>query len=376
MGALKLGPPSLHSRLIGGFGKIPKSYLNELNLWLYKYLNSSSISDNNNIINSRHSSGSARIYYSSLSSTEKIDNKSKANPEFGSYLAGLIEGDGSIAVHDSCSKSKKYSPKILIVFHVSDMPLAEHLQKITECGKVYYKKDAGYVIWQIQDLQGVLKIINYINGYMRTPKIEALHRAINWFNSHNQTQNKKIEKFESNIKLLPLDKSPINSNSWLAGFTDADGNFSITITTRKKTNSLWQGNRVQTFFRIELRQSYHRDVALDLGGISYFSILTQISAYLGVNLYTRTRNIKDKVYYSFMVISHNKTSHEQIRKYFDSFPLYSSKYLAYKDWCKVQDLQLEKKLTKDYIEECQEIKSKFNSKRKIFNWEHLKNLIL
>lgn len=76
------------------------------------------------------------------------------------------------------------------------------------------------------------------------------------------------------------------------------------------------------------------------------------------------------------VISHNKTSHEQIRKYFDSFPLYSSKYLAYKDWCKVQDLQLEKKLTKDYIEECQEIKSKFNSKRKIFNWEHLKNLIL
>lgn len=377
--------------LIGGFGKmIFISYLNELNLWLYKNLNSSSIYVNHYMINTRpgDSSGSAQsgINYSSFSSTatvlEKIDNKSQANPEFGSYLAGLIEGDGSIAVHDSSSKSQKYSPKFIIVFHVCDMPLAEHLQKITECGKVYYKKDAGYVIWQIQDLEGVLKIINYINGYMRTPKIEALHRAINWFNSHNQAcliskpQNKKIEKFESNIKLLPLDKSPINSNSWLAGFTDADGNFSITITTRKKQNSLWQGNRVQTFFRIELRQSYHKEVALDLGGISYFSILTQISAYLGVNLYTRTRNIKDKVYYSFMVISHNKTSHEQIRKYFDRFPLYSSKYLAYKDWCKVQDLQLEKKLTKDYIEECQEIKSKFNSKSKIFNWDHLKNLIL
>src|SRR5690606_6903578 len=127
----------------------------------------------------------------------------------------------SIAVHDSTSKNQKFSPKIIVVFHLSDLPLAEHLQKITECGKVYYKKDAGYVLWQIQDLKGVFKLINYINGYMRTPKIEALHRAINWYNAYNQTNQNNIlknDELDFNINLLPLDKSPINSNSWLAGF--------------------------------------------------------------------------------------------------------------------------------------------------------------
>lgn len=69
-------------------------------------------------------------------------------------------------------------------------------------------------------------------------------RAINWFNNYNQTQKNKIlasnatGELYSNINLLPLDKSPIDCNSWLAGFSDADAGFSITITTHKKNNKL------------------------------------------------------------------------------------------------------------------------------------------
>lgn len=59
---------------------------------------------------------------------------------------------------------------------------------------------------------------------MRTPKIEALHRAIKWYNDH----------YNINIKSLGLDQSPINSNARLAGFTDGDGNFSINLVDRKK----------------------------------------------------------------------------------------------------------------------------------------------
>jgi hypothetical protein len=47
------------------------------------------------------------------------------------------------------------------------------------------------------------------------------------------------------------------------------GNFSITLTDRKK-NGVTSGKRVQTFFRIELRQNYHRDVSEKQGGSSYF----------------------------------------------------------------------------------------------------------
>jgi hypothetical protein len=96
----------------------------------------------------------------------------------GSYLAGLIEGDGDIAVHDKNSKSKVYRPKIIIVFNINDRPLAEKLSSVLRVGKVVSRSSAGHVLLQILAKEEVLKIINLINGHMRTPKIEALHRAI------------------------------------------------------------------------------------------------------------------------------------------------------------------------------------------------------
>jgi len=105
------------------------------------------------------------------------------------------------------------------------------------------------------------------------------------------------------------------------------------------------------------------------GGISYFNILTKIAAFLTVNLYTRTRYIDDKVFYAFMVIAHNSKSHEIVRSYFDTFPLYSSKYLAYKDWCRVQDLRKGGKiLTREGVVEIESVKAQFNSKRKLFDF--------
>jgi hypothetical protein len=116
----------------------------------------------------------------------------------------------------------------------------------------------------------------------------------------------------------------------LAGFSDADAGFAITVYDRKK-NGVFLRTSVQTVFRIEVKQNYSREVSQDIGGASYFNILTEITNFLTVNLYTRTRKKEDKVFYAFMAIAHNSRSHEIVRKYFDRFPLYSSKYLSYKD---------------------------------------------
>ena len=117
---------------------------------------------------------------SSNNSRDIISNKFKFKGfQLGSYLAGLIEGDGTLAVQIKNSKAKKYSPKIIIAFKKADLPLANYLQTITNCGKVYIKPNRVYILWQIQDLVSVYIIINLINGYMRTPKIEALIRMIN-----------------------------------------------------------------------------------------------------------------------------------------------------------------------------------------------------
>lgn len=334
--------------MIGGFGEInfliynvkfSLSRLNEVLLSNYlKYVN--------NIVTSNYKQGLKSSY------------------SLAPYLAGLIEADGSISVQDNNTKTQKYRTKIIVVFSIADKPLADRLAFITQVGKVYDKIGAGYVLWQIQKKEDVLKIINLINGYMRTPKIEALHRAINWF---NQFENCTIES-------LALDDSPIDSNSWLAGFSDGDANFSITITDRKKNGKV-TSKRVQTLFRIELRQNYHKGEAGN--NISYFTILSLIAEYLNVNLYSRTRQKGDKLFYAFMVIAHSSKSHEKVRAYFDRFPLYSSKYLAYKDWVRIQDLRVSDSVfTMQDITEVEFIKSQFNSKRKVYDFSHLEFLTL
>jgi hypothetical protein len=112
-------------------------------------------------------------------------------------------------------------------------------------------------------------MIKLINGSMHTPNIEALHRAIKWYNDFDGIS----------INPLGLDLSPIDSNAWLAGFTDGDGNFSINITNRKKKGVITI-KRIQIFFRIELKQNYHRDVSTIQGGTSYCEILIKIARYI------------------------------------------------------------------------------------------------
>ena len=65
------------------------------------------------------------------------------------------------------------------------------------------KPDRGYVLWQIQDIIGVYTIVNIINGWlflMRTPKVEALNRTINWLNNNYICDNKYSEVLSTKKK--------------------------------------------------------------------------------------------------------------------------------------------------------------------------------
>ena len=192
--------------LLGGFG------------------NKSSILFLNNISNNSNCSS---LNFSNQKVIEQNNSllEIKTNSQLGSYLAGLIEGDGTFAVHDKKSTAKKYSPMIIVVFKKADLPLAEFLQSITNCGRVLIKADRGYVLWQIQDIISVYYIVTLINGYMRTPKIEALSRTIVWLNEYiANNQNSKLPSTKfilSKINLLeikPMDNSPIDTNLGYQGF--------------------------------------------------------------------------------------------------------------------------------------------------------------
>ena len=300
------------------------------------------------------------------------------NSNLGSYLAGLIEGDGTFAIHDIKSTTKKYRPMIIIVFKLADLPLAEYLQELTNCGTVYKKSDRGYVLWQIQDIIGVYTIVKTINGYMRTPKIEALNRTIHWYNDYiNINKNSKLPSTKlilsqiKKIEIKGLDNSPIDSNPWLSGFTDADGNFSINIHKRTNRNSI----RVQIFYRLEIRQSYHR-LNDDGEQVSFFAIMSKIANYLNTNVLSRSRTVSDKQFFSFIVVSCSKSSLIKVTDYFNKFPLLSSKFLDYKSWLYILELQKNSKITTDYLNEAIKTRTDFNKTRTTFSWNHLKNCYL
>ena len=136
------------------------------------------------------------------------------NLPFSSYLAGLIEGDGTIVVPKTERSLKgvlNYS-SVQIVFHLKDLPLALMIQKILGEGSLLRKKGVNAYILTINSYKGLILIVSLLNGNLRTPKINSLYKLIDWLNNSKNT----------NLLKKPLNNSPLISNAWLSGFLEAD----------------------------------------------------------------------------------------------------------------------------------------------------------
>lgn len=89
---------------------------------------------------------------------------------------------------------------------------------------------------------------------------------------------------------------------------------------------------------------------------------------------SRTRIQAQTISYSFRVAASRLRPLKLLRYYFDKFPLLSSKRLDYLDWCLIQDKWNNEPRSHDLLNYCQLIRSGMNSKRTVFNWDHLDNL--
>lgn len=126
------------------------------------------------------------------------------NPNFCSYLTGLIEGDGTIVVPKTrrSSKGKLNYPSVQIVFHLKDLPLALLIQKEIGCGSLSKKKGVNAYILSINSYEGLYTIISILNGNMRTPKIYSLYHLIDFL---NQNKGSSIDKKPLNT--IPMEDS-------------------------------------------------------------------------------------------------------------------------------------------------------------------------
>jgi hypothetical protein len=90
-------------------------------------------------------------------------------------------------------------------------------------------------------------------------------------------------------------------------------------------------------------------------------------------LLTRTQKSTNNTYY--ILTASSKVSLDIIINYFNKYPLFSSKYLDYKDWEKVAYLIINNQhLTEEGINTVELVRSRMNTKRTDFNWDHLNDL--
>lgn len=274
------------------------------------------------------------------------------NSDLGSYLTGLFEGDGHIWIQKTFS-GKNHNPRFCITFGLKNEPLAKKLLEILEPGFIRYKNSDNACVIVISSVAGLKKIVYLINGKFRTPKIAQLEALINWLNKNHST----------NILLLPLCHSSLLSDAWLSGFIDADGSFSVQYTKKEKAKKI----KISCRLRIEQRM-------IDpTSNNSYFNILNKIATFLLCNLLTRKQNATGNIYYTLTASS--LESVKVIINYFNKYPLYSSKYLDYKDWELIAKLRLNNEhYTKDGICKVELAKNSMNNSRTFFKWDHLKNL--
>lgn len=285
---------------------------------------------------------------------KKIEMKNNKNKIwFNCYLAGLFEGDGDIWICKDSMK-KKHNPRFSITFNLKDEPLAKILLDIIGYGFIRYKPKDNACLLVVYSVKGLKKIIEFINGELRTPKIIQLYNLIDWINKNHG----------SDIIKLPLKKGDLDKDSWLAGFVDADGSFSIQHT---KLENKAKKKKISCRLRIEQRM-YE-----PLSKISYFDILTEITKFLNCNLKTRKQITTGNKYFNLSASS--RKSLLIIIRYFKTFPLYSSKYLDYKNWEQATLLILENNhYTEQGIIRIDFIKNNMNLKRTEFNWDHLHSL--
>ncbi len=238
--------------------------------------------------------------------------------QFGHYLAGLIDGDGHFSK----------IPQLVIVFHSLDVSLAYFIKSYLGYGNISKIKDKNAYILVLSSKSGIVKVLNLINGKLRTKS------------KYNQVMNNVLanDKYFEISKILNFKFNESNDlkNHWLSGFSDADASFQIKLLNRKG--------------RIEVRLNYQVDQKSK-------EILNLIQLFLGGNI--GYRKSQDTYYYG----STSFGSAKKVIHYFDHFHLLSSKHINYLKWRKAY-LIIQDKIhrTENGLEKIKKLKFSINRK--------------
>jgi hypothetical protein len=148
------------------------------------------------------------------------DKKIPSN-KFLTWLIGFTEGDGSFVIN----KTRK-NLQFVITQSTEDIAILQFIQENLGFGKVIKQgnRTSRYVV---QDLTNLYLIILLFNGNLVLPSRKENFK--DFLDNFNQKIVKgKIKTFEP-IEFRISYILPLLSNSWLSGFTDAEGCFTVSF---------------------------------------------------------------------------------------------------------------------------------------------------
>ena len=238
------------------------------------------------------------------------------NQQLGHYLAGLIDGDGHISSQQ----------QLVIVFSSPDVQLAYYIKSVIGFGNVKKVKDKNAYLYIVSNKDGMLKIIDLINGKLRT--INKFNQVINNVLTNSKYSNEGIE--------FKINDSSDFHNHWIAGFSDADASFQIKVINRNNKPR----PEIRLNFQIDQKD---KDILLFIQGI--------FGGYIGY------RESKNTYYYG----STSFGSARKVINYFDNYHLQSSKHNNYLKWRKAYILTQEKQhLTEIGVDKIIKLKNTMN----------------
>ena len=258
-----------------------------------------------------------RLYPKRESSLYKKDKNS-----LGYYLAGLLEGDGSISIPalGTTTMNRILNPRIVFTSHVNNIGMYAYLQ--SELGGIGRFQTSGNstLRYIIGDKEGILICIKLMHGKLRTPKNKRFNDLIKSFNI----------KYSLDIAESLLDTSNFGDNSWFTGFTEADGHFGIKYVeskpksgTRKRSVS----ESVSLKFRLDQR-AYDKPTSSNM-----LPFMENLASFLRCTVKSYNSNKSHSEVLSLSVTSIDNI--ELLVNYFSKYPLLGEKWANYNKWSTV-----------------------------------------
>lgn len=251
-------------------------------------------------------------------SSDHREEKYKLNSEDRTFIeqffVGLLEGDGTI----SCNLNRKSSITIRILISLNNLPENySMLSKIKEVvgGRVVIERKELYVTWIASNQKDLAKVFVVLAKY---PLLTARKQCQLEF-AKNCLLKKDVDNFltdrdnkYNNKSLLLEDLSkrdlPLYFPSWLSGFTEAEGNFSL-------------------FFD---EAGHLRKSAFTIGQNDELHILNWIKLYFNSkNQIYKDKPKKGGMFQYYRLFLYNAESRKLLFEHFNKYPLLGHKYLSY-----------------------------------------------